>query len=111
MWRAVARTKGHGSTTFRRRAGSARDVLELLDVDVAILVVGPTDRDRERIGGVVRDFDASLARGDLDLADGAFRDVAAATEQGDQPLRIGVLRAPDVDREPRRVATAGAHRL
>src|SRR5690606_18281223 len=70
--------------------------IDRLDVDARILRIGAAHRLGEPRRGVARDLDAGLAREDLDLADRLLRHVAAAAQQRDQPLRIGVLRAADV---------------
>src|SRR4051794_13239028 len=70
-------------------------------MNVAVFFVGTLHGNGERLGDIACDLDARLAREDLDLADRLLRDVAAATQERHEPLRIGVLRAPDVDREPR----------
>src|SRR5688572_2654978 len=71
-----------------------------LDVDVLVFVVRTPDGLCEVFRSVRCDLDARLAHQDLDLADRALRDVAAAAQQWDEPLRVGVLRAADVDGEP-----------
>src|SRR6185295_7529228 len=89
-----------------RRAARALDsqVVERLDVDVSILGVRNPDSGREPLAHVVSDLDPGLTRQDLDLADLALRDPTSPAQQRDQPLRISVLRATDVDREPHELA-------
>src|SRR6185436_6955852 len=91
-------TTGAWWTGSVRCSGSLR--VQRLDVDVPVLRIGAADGLGEARRGAGRDLDAGLAREDLDLSDLALGDVAAPAEQRDQPLRIGVLRAADVDREP-----------
>src|SRR5262249_38779121 len=71
-------------------------------MDVAVPVVRLADGPGEPRAGIAADLGAGLSHQDLALADLGLHDVAAPAQERDQPLRISVLRAPDVDREPRR---------
>src|SRR5205085_12480910 len=53
------------------------------------------------------DFEQGLVRGDADRADLALGDMAAATQQRQEPARIGIVPAADVHAEPDRVLEAG----
>src|ERR1043165_9391740 len=76
--------------------------VERLDMDVAVPVVGLSDRPGEPRAGIAVDLDAGLSHQDLDRADLSLLDAAAPAQERDRPLRIGVLRGPGVDGEPRR---------
>src|SRR5215510_11857722 len=103
QWSARGRWTG-GRVQVRVGPGLHRDRVERLDVDVAILGVGLADGGGEALADVVRDLDAGLAREDPDVADRVLGDAAAPAQERDQPFRIGVLRAADVDREPDELA-------
>src|SRR5947209_221927 len=91
-----------GAASIRTTRRPTRSGVERLDLDVAVPVVRHADGLGEPRAGIAADLDAGLPHQDLDLADVLLHDVAAPAQQRDQPLRIRVLRPPDVDREPRR---------
>ena len=65
--------------------------------------LGPFDQGDcrgEPLGDIGVNFDPSVPLEDADLADLLFGDLALAANHRDQPARIGILEAPDIEAEP-----------
>jgi len=87
------------SRTRRRRRRCCRDQ--------ELLRPGALDGGEEALGGFLRHLELGLPVKDANGADIAANQVASAADQRQQPFRVGVLLAADIDAKPRG-GTAGA---
>ncbi len=96
--RAVAVAAGaHGMHAVVRAGRGGGFDLDLVFARVA-------DGDGEGFGGVADDLELGFVREDADRADLGFGDVTEAADQRQDPFRIGIALAADIETEPRAIA-------